>query len=32
VSGDLPDHDESCAVYGIEQAGLVAGTGEIVYP
>jgi len=29
VSGDLPDNDESCAIYGIEQAGLVAGTGEI---
>jgi len=29
VSGDLPDSDESCAIYGIEQAGLVAGTGEV---
>ena len=29
VSGDMPDNDESCAIYGIEQAGLVAGTGEI---
>ena len=29
VSGDNPDNDESCAVYGIEQAALVAGTGEI---
>jgi uncharacterized protein GlcG (DUF336 family) len=29
VSGDIPDNDESCAIYGIEQAGLVAGTGEI---
>jgi uncharacterized protein GlcG (DUF336 family) len=29
VSGDLPDNDENCAVYGIERAGLAAGTGEI---
>jgi uncharacterized protein GlcG (DUF336 family) len=29
VSGDMPDNDESCAIHGIEQAGLVAGTGEI---
>jgi uncharacterized protein GlcG (DUF336 family) len=29
VSGDHPDSDESCAVYGLEQAGLVAGVGEI---
>jgi len=29
VSGDLPDSDESCAIYGIEQAGLVAGIGEV---
>ncbi len=29
VSGDIPDNDESCAIFGIEQAGLVAGTGEI---
>lgn len=27
VSGDLPDNDEACAVYGIKQAGLVADTG-----
>src|SRR5258708_38312274 len=29
VSGDLPDNDESCAVYGIEQVGLVPCVGEI---
>ena len=29
VSGDLPDNDENCAIYGIEQVGLVAGAGEI---
>ena len=29
VSGDLPDHDENCAVYGIERAGLIAAAGEI---
>jgi uncharacterized protein GlcG (DUF336 family) len=29
VSGDVPDNDESCAVYGIELAGLLAGVGEI---
>ncbi|MGH7104893.1 MAG: GlcG/HbpS family heme-binding protein [Acetobacteraceae bacterium] len=28
VSGDLPDHDEACAVRGIEQAGLTADPGE----
>lgn len=29
VSGDLPDRDESCAIHGIELAGLLAGVGEI---
>jgi uncharacterized protein GlcG (DUF336 family) len=29
VSGDLPDNDESCAIHGIELAGLLAGVGEI---
>jgi uncharacterized protein GlcG (DUF336 family) len=29
VSGDIPDNDESCAVHGIELAGLVPGVGEI---
>ena len=29
VSGDLPDNDETCAVYGIEHVGLVACVGEI---
>lgn len=29
VSGDLPDIDESCAIYGIEQAGLTAAAGEV---
>lgn len=29
VSGDLPDHDESCAIHGIELAGLLPGVGEI---
>jgi uncharacterized protein GlcG (DUF336 family) len=28
VSGDLPDHDEACAVRGIEEAGLAADPGE----
>jgi uncharacterized protein GlcG (DUF336 family) len=28
VSGDHPGHDEACAVYGIEQAGLTADPGE----
>ena len=28
ISGDLPDNDEACAVYGIEQAGLVADVGQ----
>lgn len=27
ISGDLPDNDEACAVYGIEQAGLAADPG-----
>ena len=27
ISGDLPDNDETCAVYGIAQAGLEAETG-----
>ena len=29
VSGDLPDNDESCAIQGVELAGLLAGAGEI---
>jgi uncharacterized protein GlcG (DUF336 family) len=29
VSGDTPDNDESCAIHGIELAGLVAGVGEV---
>ncbi|RAK60242.1 heme-binding protein [Phenylobacterium hankyongense] len=28
ISGDLPDNDEACAVYGIEQAGLIADPGQ----
>jgi uncharacterized protein GlcG (DUF336 family) len=28
VSGDHPDNDEACAVFGIEHAGLVADPGE----
>jgi uncharacterized protein GlcG (DUF336 family) len=28
ISGDLPDNDEACAVYGIEQARLVADPGQ----
>jgi len=28
VSGDNPDNDEACAVFGIEHAGLVADPGE----
>jgi uncharacterized protein GlcG (DUF336 family) len=27
ISGDLPDNDEACAVFGIERVGLVADTG-----
>jgi uncharacterized protein GlcG (DUF336 family) len=27
ISGDHPDNDEACAVFGIEQVGLVADTG-----
>ena len=28
ISGDTSDNDETCAVYGIEYAGLVADTGD----
>jgi uncharacterized protein GlcG (DUF336 family) len=28
ISGDLPDNDEACAVYGIEQAGYSADPGQ----
>ena len=28
ISGDTPDNDEACAVWGIEQAGLVADPGS----
>jgi uncharacterized protein GlcG (DUF336 family) len=28
ISGDHPDNDEACAVYGIEQAGLTADAGS----
>ncbi len=28
VSGDLPDNDENCAVYGIEEAKLTADPGQ----
>ncbi|MDB5974495.1 MAG: GlcG protein [Nevskia sp.] len=28
ISGDYPDNDEACAVYGIEQAGLHADPGQ----
>jgi uncharacterized protein GlcG (DUF336 family) len=28
VSGDLPDHDEACAIRGIEEEGLAADPGE----
>jgi uncharacterized protein GlcG (DUF336 family) len=28
ISGDLPDNDEACAVYGIQQAGLIADPGQ----
>jgi uncharacterized protein GlcG (DUF336 family) len=27
VSGDRPEHDEACAVFGIEKVGLVADAG-----
>jgi uncharacterized protein GlcG (DUF336 family) len=27
ISGDTPDNDEACAVWGIGQAGLVADPG-----
>jgi len=29
ISGDYPDNDEACAVYGIEQAGLRADPGQV---
>lgn len=32
VSGDYPDSDEACAVYGIEQAGLGADPGQAPAP
>jgi len=32
ISGDHPEHDEACAVYGIEQAGLTADPGEAEVP
>ena len=28
VSGDTSENDETCAVYGIQYAGLVAETGD----
>ena len=28
MSGDMPDNDEACAVFGIEDAGLVADPGQ----
>jgi uncharacterized protein GlcG (DUF336 family) len=28
ISGDISENDETCAVYGIECAGLVADTGD----
>ncbi|MDB5706976.1 MAG: GlcG protein [Sphingomonas bacterium] len=28
ISGDLPDNDEACAVFGIEDAGLIADPGQ----
>jgi uncharacterized protein GlcG (DUF336 family) len=28
ISGDYPDNDEACAVFGIEQVGLVADPGQ----
>jgi uncharacterized protein GlcG (DUF336 family) len=30
ISGDLPDNDEACAVFGIEHVGLVADGGVAV--
>jgi uncharacterized protein GlcG (DUF336 family) len=32
ISGDYPDNDEACAVYGIEQAGLIADPGQAQAP
>jgi uncharacterized protein GlcG (DUF336 family) len=28
ISGDMPDNDEACAAFGIEEAGLVADPGQ----
>jgi uncharacterized protein GlcG (DUF336 family) len=28
ISGDLPDNDEACAIFGIEDAGLIADPGQ----
>ncbi len=28
ISGDMPDNDEACAVFGIQDAGLVADPGQ----
>ena len=30
ISGDSPDNDEACAVFGIEHGGLVADPGEVL--
>jgi uncharacterized protein GlcG (DUF336 family) len=32
ISGDHPENDEACALYGIEQAGLSADSGEAEAP
>ncbi len=32
ISGDYPDNDEACAVFGIEQAGLKADPGQAPGP
>jgi uncharacterized protein GlcG (DUF336 family) len=32
VSGDLPDHDEACAIHGIELAGFLSDTGAPADP
>jgi uncharacterized protein GlcG (DUF336 family) len=31
ISGDMPQHDEACAVQGIESAGLAADTGDAAH-
>jgi uncharacterized protein GlcG (DUF336 family) len=32
ISGDHPDQDEACGVFGVENAGLTADPGEGPFP